>query len=296
MNAEKLFRDYRINYAEPGEDNYRDGWVNTQCPFCDDASRHLGISDTGIANCWRCGWKPLSKAIAKLLNISEQQARSIIRQYGGKSRRQAKEVKRKPRAKALKLPLCTPLQNRHKKYLTGRDFDPERIEKMWRLKGTGPIAKLDKTDYRFRIIAPIFWDNKMVSFQGRDITGKHKVKYMACPQDREIIEHQTVLYGRQGKWEDTGLCVEGITDVWRLGYRSFATFGIDFTRHQVREISKHFKRVLILFDPEPQAQKQANKLKKELLFRNVQTEIIDLQSDPGDLSEKDAKDLIKRIF
>ena len=158
------------------------------------------------------------------------------------------------------------------------------------------MSKLDDIYYKNRILAPIYWDRKRVSFQTRDITDLHKAKYMACPEDRELIKHKHILYGKQHKWNDTGICVEGITDVWRMGYNAFAVFGIKFTRKQVRQITKHFKRVIILFDDDPQAIKQAKLLKAELLIRGVEAIIEDIKGDPASLMEQDAKNILKKFY
>lgn len=284
--------------ASPGDGNYREGWINIQCPFCSDHSKHLGVSQfSGYANCWRCGWHPMLDVIMKVVGVNKSQAAKILRDYDGHSRVKAPDAKPKIRAKAHKLPSDTgPLQSRHKKYLLARKFDPKRLEMEWNLMATGPISKLDKTNYSHRLLAPIHWDGERVSFQARDITGKQKQKYLACPKDRELINHQKILYGRQEKWGEIGIAVEGITDVWRLGPRAFATFGIDFTPPQVRAMAKHFKRIVILFDDEPQAQRQAKKLQAELAIRGTDSKILTITGDPGDLDQKKANYIVKRIF
>lgn len=300
MKILELYRDYNVPHQTEGHKHCRDGWVNTDCPFCSgNPGLHLGATlDGKVFTCWRCGWKPTSKAIAKLIGVGEGKAKEIMREYGGKpTSKKAKQITRKPRTKSHRLPSDTgPCQPRHKKYLASRNFHPNRMILRWNLQGTGPIAKLDGIDYSHRILAPIYWDGKQVSFQTRDITGRHPAKYMACPEDRELIKHKHILYGRQQDWEDTGICVEGITDVWRLGTKAFATFGIKYTRRQLRHIAASFKRVFIIFDDESQAQKQAKELVSELNFRGVEAINITINGDPGDLSEKEARDLIKKIY
>ena len=85
---------------------------------------------------------------------------------------------------------------------------------------------LDNINYSHRIIIPYIWNSEIVSFDARDATNKQLNKYQACPLEREIVEHKRILYGTQEMWTDTGICVEGTTDVWRLGTDSFATSGI----------------------------------------------------------------------
>jgi len=298
MDVARLFRDYGVPVAQPGDGNYRDGWTNVRCPFCADHSKHLGIADSGATNCWRCGAHPLRQALGKILGIDERKLGPILTKYEVPiAAPTPTEVKRKPRTKAHKLPTGTmPLNSRHKRYLQKRKFDPDQLAEVWGVQGTGPIAKLDHIDYKHRIVAPIFWEGEQVSFQARDVTGKHPIKYLACPKDRELINHQDILYGKQEEWQRVGICVEGITDAWRFGPVAFATFGIDFTRRQLRHIAKNFDRVLIAFDPEPQAQLQAKKLMAELRERYVEGVLLDLPSDPGDLTPKQARRLIRKIF
>ena len=181
-------------------------------------------------------------------------------------------------------------------YLHKRGFeDPDKLIKEWDLRFAGPSAKLDNHSYYNRILAPIYWDRRIVSFQARSILKNHPAKYKACPPEFEKISHKHVLYGRQEHWGDRGICVEGIVDAWRLGPATCATFGIKYTRDQLRAMVKHFKEMVVLYDPEPQAQRQAEKLVDELKFRGVKAWKVDLDCDPGDLSQDDANHLLKTI-
>jgi DNA primase len=209
----------------------------------------------------------------------------------------------KIRRKAFKLPPdCSKLHTRHKKYLKNRGFDPDDIEVQWQLQATGPLSKLDNADYRHRIIAPIIWEGQVVSFQARDITGKSDVKYKACPKDREEIHHQHILYCHQEvDWSLPIIVVEGITDVWRLGQQAVGVFGIDFLPQQVRSICQKKKeandnRVIIIFDDDPQAIKQGEKLMAELNFRGMECQQKIIEGDPGDMGQKEANELIRHII
>lgn len=300
MDILKLLRDYHIPYELNGP-HTTSKYVGVHCPFCIGKQNfHMGL---GLykwkSHCWRCGWHEPYETISALCGVSKKEAKYLIIKYG--DQKLSQEIKKQPKIKikrkSHKYPTgIEPLQKQHKLYLKSRNFDPHKLEKLWDLKGTGPVARLDNIDYSHRVLAPIIWRGKEVSWQSRDITGKHAIKYMACPKKRELIDHKDVLYGRQQDWKDTGICVEGITDVWRMGPLSFATFGISFTKKQVRVIVNHFKRVIILYDDEPQAQEKAKLLGKELAFRGLKTKNIKITGDPGDLSPKQAKNLIKRFY
>lgn len=297
MNVAQLYQDHSILYADEGHRHYRPGWINTACPFCSgNPGLHLGYNvDENYFMCWRCGWYPTTKVIAKLTNTNEGAAKTLIKQYGGRVQR-TKEVRPKS-IKPFKFPSgITSLSNTHKQYLLRRGFDPDRLESLWGLQSTGPISLLDGIDYKHRIIAPIEWDGTIVSFQGRDATDRHAKKYLACPKERETIHHKEILYGHQAMWSEVGIVCEGITDVWRLGEQSCATFGIKYTPKQLRLLAKLFSRLFIIFDDDPQAIKQAYKLKTDLEFRGVDAQIISIVGDPGGMSQDEANYLTKQLI
>lgn len=268
------------------------------CPFCTgNPGLHLGVEvSNGRWVCWRCGGKPASLVVSKLLNISQDQAKTLLRQYQGKGRIVPSQD-HKIRFKPHRMPSRTEDMNeRHFKYLEKRGFDPGKLINQWGLKGTGPISRLDEIDYKFRVVAPIFWNGKQVSFQARDITDRSDLKYLACPMAREITHHKHVLYGRQEHWTDTGICVEGITDAWRLGPVAFATFGIKYKIQQVKLMVKSFKRVFILFDDDPQAVKQAKTLCAQLKGAGLDTIRIEVDGDPGGMAQDDADHLVRQLL
>lgn len=299
MDVEQLFRDFSIPYQTEGHKHCRPGWVNTECPFCTgNPGLHLGY-DTNDNKfvCWRCGGKWAPKAIAALTRTSLPEAFQIISQYGAVSYYTKKERKKAIRAKIFKFPSnLTELQENHRKYLEKRNFDPDKLIQEWDLMGTGVSAKLDEINYKHRIVIPFVWNGKVVSFDSRDITNKSQNKYMACPDSRELIGHKQILYGRQEKWGETGICVEGPSDVWRLGYNAFATSGIKYTAKQMRIMAKTFKRVVVVFDNEHQAIAQADKLKADLQFRGVDVIRINIEGDPGALEQSEADYLVKQII
>ena len=141
-----------------------------------------------------------------------------------------------------------------------------------------------------------YWNGKIVSFQTRDYTEKQAIRYLACPMKREEVHHKHIVYTKPNQSTKIGFAVEGITDVWRFYEHGFATFGIEYTSRQLREIADRYDKVFILFDPETQAQIKAEQLKKDLEFRNIKVMNIILNTDPGDLSQKEADDLTNNLI
>lgn len=300
MKIQDIYKDYGIEHVTEGHKHCREGWVNIACPFCvGNPGYHLGYSlDENYYHCWRCGGKFVDNVLSKILGVTKTQAAQIIRDYGGSTFKKSKEPKIQIQRSPIRYPTGQELKlySPHARYLAHRGFDPDQLVNRWKISGTGAIAFLDKIDYSRRILIPIYWERKWVSWQSRAILDTMEPKYMACPQEREVIEHQKILYGKPLSWGKRGICVEGVTDVWRMGEKSFAVFGIDFTPYQVKEMVKAFDEIVVLFDPDPQAIKQAKKLIAELKFKGVKAWIEEIGSDPGELSQDDADHLNRQLL
>lgn len=295
MKIFEFLKDYQIPYTTTGK-NVSGGWVNIQCPMCNDPSMHMGYnySDDYGFYCFRCGHHFADETIQKLIGVNRQTAKQIIRKYEGKTKTTHKNKNQK---KPFELPTSTEkLQKIHRKYLLKRGFDPDELEYHWKIMGTGPVSTLDGIDYSKRLLIPIYWNEGMVSFQTRDVTDKSDAKYKACPEHREIIHHKDILYGMPlTEWETTGFIVEGVTDCWKMGWDSAATFGIKFTSQQLREIARTFNKAIIVFDPDEHAQKQAKKLMSELKFRGVTCFNYNFETDPGEADEKEILELFNKF-
>jgi hypothetical protein len=299
MDIIRLYQDFGIEYLTEGHKHATQGHVNTHCPFCSGSRDfHLGFNiHAGVFHCWRCGWHPLVETLARLLGMSESQVFPIVQEYGGKARRAYVEPIIRVRAKAHRLPSDTgPMGPSHRKYLKQRGFDPDELEREWGLLGTGPLSLLDGVHYSRRIIIPIFWEGERVSFQGRDITGKSNRKYMACPEERELVKHKHILYRHpKNNSKDCCIVVEGVTDAWRVGTSAVATFGIKYTKEQLR-ILRTFRRVVVWFDQEDFAQEQAHKLIMELSFGGVETDQIFTPKDPADTDPERVRRIVGRYL
>lgn len=300
MDIPKFYQDHRIPWATEGNKHCTSGWINTHCPWCTGSKDfHLGTPlNGGPFKCWRCGQHPFIPTLARLSGLTEDQVRGKLSSYGvGPARGPKREVKRRIRTKAFKFPTGVgPLGPRHIKYLKGRGYDPEELQQVWGVQGTGPVSVLGKLSLKHRIIYPIMWDGEIISFQTRDITGRAEIKYITCPQERELIAHKDVLYGNQEYWTDTGICVEGVMDVWKLGPQAVATMGTEWTRAQARILAKSFSRVVVVYDNEPAAQKSAGALVAYLRFRGLEAQTYTVDTDPGDLPLPQARKLTKTLL
>lgn len=302
------FRDLCIEYSIPtAPDDHkhaRDGWIQVECPFCiGNAGYHLGwcVQDEYF-HCWRCGWHSMDEVVAELTAVKGFDLKQLLSEYRttSKARSRSSKASTKGGADRLKLPLCGELCKPHIRYLESRGFDPVKLESLWGLMGTKGIGR-----YKNRIIAPVHLNGTMVSYQGRDVTGKQELRYKACAIEKEVVHHKHTLYGID-HCKDSIVVVEGISDVWRLGYGAACTFGIKFTTSQLRMIASKKRRYVLFDTQDPQAREQGKKLADMLALLPGLTEYIELGSthawinpkagkDPGNLTQREANAIMAEL-
>jgi hypothetical protein len=287
MLIKELLKDYNIEFWDSGK-NVTPGWVNISCPFCNDTSNHGGFNPIkDYYNCWHCGWHRIEKVIAIILGITEYKAKAIIQNY--KTEFIKKEESRLTPT-SISLPGKEP-QLQHIKYLMKRGFEPLPLITKYQLLGT----LYESRDYGYRIIIPILYKGKVVSFQSRSIAGNVDQRYKACAKEKEIIEHKKILYNLDNCNKKKVIVVEGVIDCWKLGNDCCCTFGVDYTKEQFLMLLQ-FEEVFICFDPDEPGQTAAIKLSNELGMLNKKVEIIKLETDPGDLSLADGLYLKKELL
>jgi hypothetical protein len=276
----QLFRDNAVPHWTEGN-NVSIGWTNTTCCFCDDPSNHLGFSEEGACACWRCGTHSTSEAIHLLTGLDWQNIQTSYLKGGATSFRGTDRTGAPP--SLLNLPVGTkPMTDTQREYLITRNFDPDKLARDYGIKGTGIVGP-----YKFRIIVPILLGGKLVSYQGRDYTGLSDLRYKTCQKEHEVVCHKHTLYDIDRAGEDV-VVVEGVTDVWRLGPGSVATFGTGFTQEQVM-ILAGYRRVFLLYDGEEAATRRADKLAHAISGLGAEVELVTLDGgDPAEMSQDDA--------
>lgn len=232
---------------------------------------------------------------------------------GGKSqppplrRRKAKPVSSRLTSVALPIGFTGPLRSQHAAYLEKRGFDPDFLAQEWGLESTSPTARIKSSsstgetkEYKFsnRIFIPVMWHEAVVSFQARTTSSLVKPKYRNCPGELETYPSRAIVYRHPQCASPYGVCVEGPADVWRVGRHAFATLGINFSPDQVTCIAKLYRKVMVVYDPEPHAQKQANKMTSLLNTLGVDAWTYNLNEDrdPGDLRPDEAQKLVEQVL
>ena len=301
IDVEEYLDSRGISYDPPGSKNVGRNSIGIACPFCGDhedtGNNHLGIKlDTKQWNCWICGagrGKGFLSLVVKLENCSYSQAETILRPFTHSDRglieiSNTELLSASQGAFQLPFEVQNGLLPLHKKYLKSRGFDPEYIFRKYHLRCVGNISKR----WKFRLIAPVYFHHRMVSFVAADIMRTRKDKYKNCPIKESIIPVNHTIYNVDTAFNSI-LIVEGLTDVWNIGdgcgalYRKYATI-------QQLKILSSFDRVFIMLDAD--ALEASERLANDLAGF-TDTEIIELDSgDPAEMKADDVKHLRREIF
>jgi len=178
-------------------------------------------------------------------------------------------------------------------YLKSRRFDPAEIETYWGVKGTCPGK-----DLQWRLWIPITDKfGRTVSWTTRSVGSEETAaqKYISASPEQEGMPHKHLLYAEQYA-VNTIIIAEGPIDVWAIGPGAVATFGSTFTAQQIAKAAAYPIRV-VCYDNEPEAQKQARSLCRDLSALPGITENVILESgdDPGSADEEEILELRKRF-
>lgn len=283
------FEDKGIDYQIGGK-NTSSGWCSIPCLWCLDPSKHLGVNLTAKTfSCFRCGVKGNAiSLVSKIDRCSKGEAYNITRKYVNLEAAIERRHYTPEYAKEISLQgLTKNFPDAHRDYLRNRNFDPDHLIRKYDLYAGTMIG-----DFKFRIVAPVYIDHKMVSLVGRDITNKSDLRYKTLPISKSKMPLKSTLYNIDSVDQDV-IVVEGIFDVFRIGDSCVATLGTKFTASQLL-LLKGIRNAFILFDAD--ARDQAEHLAEMLNGLVDHTEIITLnEGDPAEMNEWDVRHLRKEI-
>jgi hypothetical protein len=136
------------------------------------------------------------------------------------------------------------------RYLFNRNYDSNHIHD-YHLKFC-PLGT-----YSNRIIIPVFFEGRLVSYTGRDYTGNANLRYRNCPLNKSILSPKKVLYNWDNFVEYMKYSgkkhvrlVEGPTDVWRIGRTSLGMMTNKlYTKQMSLLASLRLDSISLIFDP-----------------------------------------------
>lgn len=251
----KIFKDRGVEYWTEGK-NVSDGSVNITCPFCNDHSNHCGIfEDTLVFHCWICGASgPIEALLETLLGIGSREAddllgnvesdfkTSSLEQIDRLICREVSKAIEANRGKEIEWPeYSVPITRDTESLVLDRYLKRRKISLATVILHNCRLCEAGR--YMHRMIIPVYFSGKLVSYQAADLTGKAYLKYETAPG--KINDY---LYGYDQVTEEM-ILVEGILDAWRLGPGACATFGTHITNNQKNLIEdKKLKKLIFCWD------------------------------------------------
>jgi DNA primase len=292
--------DKNISYVTSGKD-VTQGWIGVECSFCDDSGHHLGIHiESNQLSCWKCGpHGNVSNLVQQIEQCNFPQAIQIMEQYQDSSRLINYIPEEKIRQKVLTIPKGYQRLQWGKnvlssiiKFLESRDFPAKEYIGRNELYYGGFVG-----DMKFRIIFPVYFHRRLVTFVGRDITGKSNIPYLALEEEKSVYPTKELLYGYDDVAPGNVIpVVEGIIDQQKLGKGSVATFGTAWKIEQVSLLRQLYPRkIVILYDSEEEAQKQAIALSHYIWFCESEVIMLEEVNDPGELTLEQGKELMNNL-
>jgi len=230
--------------------------------------------------------------VARLLGGDKAARQAVSRYRGGPEHVKPTNLMR--RRTLWTPPGMGDLGKQHRQYLRHRRFDPDKLKEEWDLTAT---AHLSGPGWNWRVCFPICsQDGLQVAYAGRSISDKTKPKYK-LPKDNQILTHpRSLLYGIHKAGGDSVVVVEGPTDVWRMGPGAVALLGVKWTVEQMN-LLRAFPRRFIMLDPDQAGQRRAEEIAEWLGMFSGETELIsDLPSDPGELDQGEANQIMKELI
>lgn len=286
FDTKQFLDDYDIPYSTSGKNTTR-GWVQMHCFFrdCDDTSQHMGVHiGSGTYHCWICDRKGPAEIMAlKLLNISLKRAEDICKKY----RDEFVFIKEERKKNLLRVETkgFTNLKQMHKDYLIERNFDPDYLQRKYKIGGFGTVGR-----FPYRIGIPVYINGKIVNMTARDVTGLQE-RYLSLRDEEATINIKECIYNFDNLQENGNiLIVEGCFDAWRIGGSTCSLFGTSKSYSQILKIlSKSPRNVFILFD-KGKAQVLAKKLAYSFspFVKHVENLEIEDIKDPAELKDDDA--------
>lgn len=279
--ADKHFPKYKL--VSSGKE------LTTLCFFCHPAPTKMKLTinvDSGLFHCWKCGKKG---NFTDLVTALRRFNRSI-----DPSNYRDKETKRKPLSVTTTEEIPWP-EDYHqltrktmgetamlaRYYLNNRGIDDNMIV-------MNKIGYCVYGAYSDRVIVPIFYKDKLVSFIARDFLG-NKDKKILTPPGRGTQGIKRFIYRIESAAKLGHLIItEGVFSALSCGPRGVAIFGKVPTTGQLAQIiAAKPQRVTVALDPD--AEKEAIRLTNTLLLHvpDVRYAVFPEGEDPNSLPKED---------
>ena len=299
MDWLSFVRHYNIPYRTKGK-GIGQNVVAVNCPFHTprDTDYFLGLMEgsrnEGYGNCWYCGGHKGIQIIKELTHTDWYNAKQIASEYGaGRSFLESNVVHETP--VTIELPPKGNINVVERAYLHDRGITDDHIT-TYDLRGGGFLDPF----FKYRIIIPIM-DNtgRIVSARGRAIHASETIRYKALKSQDEIIPHKHLLYAEHLVYGSTIIVTESEFSAMRVGPPCVATFGTQFTPHQLLRMAL-YKHIIIAMDSDNAGKKASAMLADQLsVISDATVSILDIHNyakSIGDMSDSDILYMRNRVL
>lgn len=289
------------------------------CPFC-GKRRHLWVSVvTRRWECYVCG-RGAPESILVLIRaverVGSQDAIAIMEGH-----REHVSVGSLPSLEPVGVPAVRPSSDAYDpSFLTSlEDFDPRSVPFPEGFRWLGPEGndytrsrgipeghapwfRLGETFsgwMRGRLIFPVFYEDRMVYYVGRDMTGNSPKKILNLPSrrlgscgSRDVLLNldRAVVAGR-----GTVVLCEGPISACVMGADAVASFGKRLSKQQIRRmVEQDVRRVVVAWDGDAISEARAVSERLSKIFEEVLIVEFPEDADPADLGHQTSREYVSR--
>lgn len=269
---------------------------DVRCPICaprDPSKKKLAILvEDDRCHCWVCGYKsrtlaPLIKKYGTLSQLAEYRDRFM--KDTGHSWKEDDKDERKPVLLPEGFKLLVTLTSHDpdvaavKKYLKSRDVSEDD---QWRYK----LGYCDHSKWHRRVIIPSFdKEGTLNHYVARAIDQRVRPKYEAPEGDR----HQVIFNELDIDWSQRLTLCEGTFDLMKCGDNAVPLLGSDMSEESLlfNHVIANRTPVALALDADMRFTKLP-RLTRKLLEYDVDVSIVDIKTDPGDMSKASFKEAL----
>ena len=272
------------------------------CFWCGDDSYHLGvsISPTQFLSCWKCGYHSITDFLIKTEG-SYHKAKDALGKYKLNPTdilEVLQELENEEEHQNTKLILpetfTSVLPQMAKDYLKKRRYDPLFLQKHYDIMWGGEYGNRTK----YRIIFPIYMDNKLVNWTGKDITENPRNIPYNFELDESAVVKRAGLIFNYDNIKGGGSCIlnEGVFSACRV--EGVGLLSVNFTKQQILAIKKKkLKNIFLMLDNDTPGERASKRLEAQLSsFVDNVYNIEYNAEDPDGLSEDEARELKRMIM
>jgi hypothetical protein len=279
---------YDVGYWIEGKNVSKDS-INIKCPFCDDHSNHLGIFyNDDKYSCWKCRTKgTISYLFSRLFGLTKNECDELIKSNTVSFKESAVSIIENMIKSTQSIDISIPTEVGLPEYfeVINKTIKCDLLQSYLKRRKLSIDTLIEHDcgicrvgDYMNRLIIPVVFKGRIVSFQAADMTGKAKVKYKTA--NNEINQY---LYNYDNVYNEM-IITEGILDCWAVKDGAVASFGTHITDRQKELIlNKNLKRLIFCWDGDAywKAREEAEYFKP--FIDNVITVCLPKYEDPHSL-------------